>query len=262
MSAIPGTGSDGSGRLDGQRVLVVGASSGIGRALVGAAARAGALVAGVARRAAVLDEVVAECGPVRTPAIGLPCDVRDPAAVTAMAAELGDRLGGLDAVVYATGVTHLARLADTSVATWRLLFETNVVGAALVVAAVGPLRHRDAGARSGPAGPGRVAVLSSHSVPDPWPALGAYAVSKAALDELVLAWRAELPGGIFARVVVGPTLTPMADGWDPLVAGAMFEEWAVSGRLGQHEPVAPEVVADALVGWLADPEPPLDLSLV
>jgi hypothetical protein len=77
----------------------------------------------------------------------------------------------------------------------------------------------------------------------------------------VLAWRAELPGRIFMRVVVGPTLTPMADG-GIRSSRAMFEEWAVSGRLGQHEPVAPEVVADALVGWLADPEPPLDLSLV
>ncbi len=52
---------------------------------------------------------------------------------------------------------------------------------------------------------GTAAYLSSvsASLTPPWPGLGAYAVSKAALDKLVEAWRAEHPSVGFTRVVVG-----------------------------------------------------------
>ncbi|MGO8873083.1 MAG: hypothetical protein ACLQPH_17100 [Acidimicrobiales bacterium] len=66
----------------------------------------------------------------------------------------------------------------------------------------------------------------SHSVGRPWPGLVPYASSKAALDELVLGLRSEEPCLRTVRVVVGPTATPFADGWDPEVAGPLFERWA------------------------------------
>ena len=55
----------------------------------------------------------------------------------------------------------------------------------------------------------------------PWPGLGSYAVSKAALDKLIDAWRAEHPDLGFTRVVVGDcaggegdAMTGFANGWD------------------------------------------------
>ncbi len=72
----------------------------------------------------------------------------------------------------------------------------------------------------------------SASVTPPWPGLGAYAVSKAALDKLVEAWRAEHPTVGFTRVVVGECMgsegdsTPgFADEWDSELAGELMPVW-------------------------------------
>ena len=72
------------------------------------------------------------------------------------------------------------------------VFDTNVMGAALVTAAAVP--HLSA---SG----GTAVYLSSvsASLTPPWPGLGAYGVSKAALDKLVEAWRVEHPDIGFTR---------------------------------------------------------------
>lgn len=238
------------GHLTGRRVLVVGASSGIGRSVGLAAAAAGASVALAARRFDELRAVAAEAGPA---SLALECDVRSPAAVETMVDEAVAFLGGLDSVVYATGVNHLALLADTDADEWRRLFETNVVGAALVTGAALP--HLAAGRSP------RIAYLSSHSVPRPWPGLGAYAATKAALETTILAWRAEVPGVVFARVNVGPTLTGMADRWDPGAAAEFFTRWAAAGLLDEHEPQPAEVRARGLVAWLGDPAPADELDL-
>ena len=238
--------------LAGRRVLVVGASTGIGRALAVAAISAGASVGLVARRKALLRQLQATLG---RAAVALPCDVRSAIAVDSMMAMAEQQLGSIDTVVYTVGVNHLSLLADTGADVWRALLETNVVGAALVTKAVLPVLRRSGR-------PGRVAYLSSHSVPKPWPGLGAYAASKAALESMVASWRIEEPDVAFTRVVVGPTMTGMADAWDPAVAATMFERWSADGFLGEHEPVAPEVVADALVAWMIRVEPETDLSMV
>ena len=71
----------------------------------------------------------------------------------------------------------------------------------------------------------------SASLTPPWPGLGAYTVSKAALDKLVEAWRAEHPGVGFTRFVVGDcsggegdAATGFADGWDRQLAAELGPE--------------------------------------
>jgi NAD(P)-dependent dehydrogenase (short-subunit alcohol dehydrogenase family) len=150
-----------------RRILVIGASSGIGRAVGIAAARAGAQVALVARRYDQLEAVAREAGP---GTIALQCDVRAPIACDLAVKAAVQQFGGLDTVVFATGINRLAMLVDTPVETWRDLFDTNVIGAALLTCAV--LRQLKASE-------GRIAYLSSHSVAAPWPALGAYAATAA-----------------------------------------------------------------------------------
>ena len=66
----------------------------------------------------------------------------------------------------------------------------------------------------------------------PWPGLGAYAVSKAALDKLVEAWRAEHPQIGFTRVVVGDcaggegdSMTGFPNAWDPEIAAEFYPTW-------------------------------------
>jgi NAD(P)-dependent dehydrogenase (short-subunit alcohol dehydrogenase family) len=175
------------------RVVVVGASTGLGRCIGIGLAKRGADVALLARREDLLVDAAKEAGP-RTLAIR--CDVTDEASCRDSVAEAAAGLGGIDAVVYAPGIGVLRRIEDLRPADWRRTFETNVIGATnFTVAALPHLA----------ASRGVAAYLSSvsASLTPPWPGLAAYTVTKAALDKLVEAWRAEHPHVGFTRVTVG-----------------------------------------------------------
>ena len=210
------------------RTVVVGASSGLGRCIGVGLARRGAHVALLARRADLLADAAQEAG---EPTLAIECDVTDEASIRDAIARAASELGGIDALVYAPGIGPLARLADTDAATWRRVFDTNVTGAALVTsAAIADLTAS-----------GGVAVYLSSvsaSLTPPWPGLGAYAVSKAALDKLVEAWRAEHPHVAFTRFVVGDcgggdgdAQSQFATGWDMDLAAEMFPVWSARNYL-------------------------------
>ena len=210
------------------KTVVIGASSGLGRSIgVGLASR-GARVALLARRRHRLVEAAKEAG---DGALAIACDVTDESSCRAAIAEAATGLGGIDALVYATGIGPLGRLADLDAATWRRAFDTNVVGASLVTAAA--LEHL----RSSN---GAAAYLSSASasLTPPWPGLAAYVVSKAALDKLVEAWRAEHPGIGFTRVVVGEcgeSRSEFIAEWNPKLSASLVPLWMernyISGSL-------------------------------
>lgn len=216
------------------RLLVVGASSGIGRAIAEGAVASGHTVVATARRRDALEAIAG----VRSVA----ADVRDEAACAALAATTLEQLGGLDALVYAAGVAPLQPLVSSDAELWRAVLETNVVGASLVTrGVVGAL------AESG----GRAAYLSMGHTGRPWPFLGAYSASKAALEELVEAWRTEHTAVAFTRVSVGPTLTPMAEGWDPALAGEAFGRWQRDGHLPTMATMPADGVADRVLEVIA-----------
>jgi len=204
------------------RVVVVGASSGLGRCIAVGLGQRGARVAVLARRRDRLADAAKEIG---TGTLAIGCDVNDADSCRAAIEEAANGLGSIDALVYAPGLGPLARLIETDAAMWRQAFDTNVIGAALITAAAVP--HLEA---SG----GAAAYLSSvsASLTPPWPGLGAYAVSKAALDKLVEAWRIEHPRVGFTRVVVGdcsggegPGRTEFASGWDHQLAAQLIPTW-------------------------------------
>ena len=204
--------------LTGKRLLVVGASSGIGREVGIQAAAAGARVAFAARRADRVQEAAAAAG---SGAIGLVCDVTDEAACERVVSEAASAFGGLDAFVYAAGVSPLARLAESGADAWQQVVRTNLVGPGLVCAAALP-HLRATG--------GRAVFLSSSSVGRPYPGLSMYAASKAGLEEQIRGWRAENPDLCFSCVVVGPTIgTEFADAWHPQLAGEIIQFWNEHG---------------------------------
>ena len=72
----------------------------------------------------------------------------------------------------------------------------------------------------------------SASYTTPWPMLGAYAVTKGALDKLVEAWRIEHPEIGFTRLSVGDSLGGTGDAqtefnksWDPGVLDTAIRYW-------------------------------------
>jgi len=212
--------------------VVVGASSGLGRCIGTGLAQRGAQVALLARRRERLETAAGEAG---TGTIAITCDVTDDALCRSAIVEAATRLGGIDALVYTPAIGPLARLVDTDAETWRRVFDTNVTGAAVVTAAAIPYLTETAG----------VAVYLSSvsaSLTPPWPGLGAYIVSKAALDKLVDAWRVEHPGVGFTRLVVGDCAGGVGDaqtgfttGWDPELAAELGMMWVerryISGSL-------------------------------
>jgi len=212
------------------RVVVVGASSGLGRCIGVGLGQRGAQVALLARRRERLDGAAAEAGP---GAVAIECDVTDQASVGAAIEKAAAELGGIDAVVYTPAIGPLSRLVDTDAETWRKVFETNVTGASLVTsAAISHLIESH----------GRAVYLSSvsASLTPPWPGLGAYAVSKAALDKLIEAWRVEHPDVGFTRCIVGDctggegdsaTEFPFASGWDFDLMGELHPIWEARGLL-------------------------------
>jgi NAD(P)-dependent dehydrogenase (short-subunit alcohol dehydrogenase family) len=210
------------------RTVVIGASSGLGRCIGTGLAQRGAQVALLARRKERLEDAAKEAGP---GTLAIACDVTDDDSSREAIAEAAAGLGGIDALVYATGIGPLAKLADTDGATWRRVFDTNVTGAALATAAALPYLS---------ASGGRAVYLSSvsASMTAPWPGLGAYAVSKAALDKLVEAWRVEHPHIGFTRLVVGDcaggegdSMTGFANEWDVELAAEVGTIWATRGYL-------------------------------
>ena len=204
------------------RVVVVGASSGLGRCIGRGLAAREAKVALMARRIDMLRQAAKEAG---NEALALQMDVTDPDSVRATIAEAASDLGGLDGLVFCPAIGPLGPIEDTDLATWRRTFDTNVIGASLVTAAALPHLTESRGS---------AVYLSSvsASVTPPWPGLGAYAVSKAALDKLVEAFRAEHPTINFTRLVVGDCyggegdyLTQFISGWDMEMFGRFHEIW-------------------------------------
>jgi NAD(P)-dependent dehydrogenase (short-subunit alcohol dehydrogenase family) len=212
----------------GRRVVVVGASSGLGRCIGVGLGQRGSQVALLARRKDRLEKAAAEAGP---GSLSIECDVTSDASCSAAIEEAAAGLGGIDAVVYAPAIGHLARIEDIDSATWQSIFATNVVGASAITAAALP--HLKASK-------GVVAYLSSvtGSETPPWGGLGSYAVSKAALEKLIEAWRQEHPDLGFSRVIVGEcaggegeSMTGFADTWDGSLLGDLVGTWITRGYM-------------------------------
>jgi gluconate 5-dehydrogenase len=92
------------GNLTGVRVVVTGATSGLGAAMADALLLAGATVAFASRPTARLDTSVNERRDRGLDAVSLPVDVRDHASVQAAADRALECLGGIDVVVNNAGI--------------------------------------------------------------------------------------------------------------------------------------------------------------
>lgn len=111
--------------------LVTGASSGIGAATARALAAAGHEVVCAARRADRVEALAREID-----GRALTCDVTDAGDVTALAAEIGDRLDVL--VNNAGGAFGQDPVATGDIEDWRAMYEVNVIGTLRVTQALLP----------------------------------------------------------------------------------------------------------------------------
>jgi NAD(P)-dependent dehydrogenase (short-subunit alcohol dehydrogenase family) len=241
-----------TGGLEGRRVLVVGASSGIGRALAVAAGTAGARVALAARRLELVEEAAQEIGRAGGEARAWRCDVTDGDDCRALVDAATRYMGGIDIVLYLSGSSPLVRVVDASPQQWHDLWATNVVGAATIVAQALPHLRR----ATDP-----VVLVTTTTMGDyPWPWLTVYGATKAALAEMARGLRHEEPGLRVVCVAVGPTYTAFADGWDPDAATAAFTAWS-DGDMMHHGVLEAGAMAAAMLDAVTDTAGPDDLLI-
>jgi NAD(P)-dependent dehydrogenase (short-subunit alcohol dehydrogenase family) len=110
--------------LHGSVVVITGASSGIGRAAAHRFAAKGARLALAARGESSLRTVAEACGD----AIAVPTDVRDEAAVAALAEAAIERFGQIDVWVNGAGVMAYGQFEDVPSLIFRQVIETNLLG--------------------------------------------------------------------------------------------------------------------------------------
>ncbi len=172
---------------NGNKALVTGGATGIGRSVVLALAKADYQVAinyasseGPAR--ALAEEVVASGG---AQPLLFKCDVSDDAAVKRMLNEVGEAFGHLDALVNNAGTTSTWKVKDLDsldMDAWDRTFAVNVRGNFQVTRAAVPLLRKG----TAPAIVNTASIVGLRPGPQPPP----YAASKAAVVNLTktMAW--------------------------------------------------------------------------
>jgi NAD(P)-dependent dehydrogenase (short-subunit alcohol dehydrogenase family) len=229
------------------RVLVTGATSGLGAAMAAALVSAGARVVVTSRRRERAQAAAQRLGP---GAIGLDLDVRDEASVLACTDEAWDRLGGLDVLVNNAGIgmstvnprflTDPHPFWDVTTDGFRDVVETKLTGTFLMGRAIAP--------RMVAAGGGRIVNISMSEqtmtrrgfVPYGPSGAGVEALSRvmaADLAETPVTVNILLPGGATATGMV-PENTPdevRARLLDPAIMGPPIV-WLASPRAaGVHD---------------------------
>lgn len=196
------------GEPEAGRAIVVGASSGIGRALAEQLIRGGWDVAVVARRGERLEELCKRL--IRDGAVGrgraYVHDVRDTAAVAALFARIVEDLRGLDLLVFAAGILPRSGPDDYDCEIDRAVMETNALGA---MAWLGEAARWLATARGG-----HLVGISSLAGERGRRGQPAYGASKAALNSYLESLRNRLaPHGVHVLTVKpGFVRTAMLEG--------------------------------------------------
>ncbi|HXO52910.1 MAG TPA: SDR family oxidoreductase [Mycobacterium sp.] len=182
-----------------QKILITGASSGLGAGMARAFAAKGRDLALCARRTDRLDELKAELlerHPGITVAVAA-LDVNDHEQVPKVFAELSDELGGIDRIIVNAGIGKGAPLGSGKLWANKATIETNLV-AALVQVETAIEMFKTAGG-------GHLVLISSVLANKGVPGVrAAYAASKAGVSSLGESLRAEYSKGPIKVTVIEP----------------------------------------------------------
>ncbi|MGE0179423.1 MAG: SDR family NAD(P)-dependent oxidoreductase [Sphingomonas sp.] len=194
-----------AGTLDGMLALITGASRGIGAATAEALAAAGAHVILTARTAADLEAVEDRIHAAGGSATIAPLDLTESDSVARLAAAVRQRWEGLDVLILnAAMLGTLGPVAQIDGKEFNRVLTLNVLAQQALIAAFDPMLRRSVA--------GRVLAVTSSVGDAPRAYWGAYAASKAALENLAIAYAQEVGNVTPIRVALinpGATATQM-----------------------------------------------------
>jgi NAD(P)-dependent dehydrogenase (short-subunit alcohol dehydrogenase family) len=247
-------------QLRGMRIIVTGATSGLGRAMAQALVAAGARTIVTGRQAARVEAVAAQLG-----ALAVPCelDVRDEDSVGACVTLARDQLGGIDMLVNNAGIgmrTVNPRFLSEPQPFWEVpapgfrdVIETKITGCFLMARAVVPLMLAE--------GHGRVVNVSMNEqtmirrgfVPYGPAGAGVEALSRVMAADLAgtpVAVNILLPGGATNTGMIPDEATAeiRAGLLDPTIMGPPVVWLASEQAAGVHDQ---RIVATEFEQWLA-----------
>lgn len=232
--------------LSGKRILITGASQGIGYALATAAARRGCKVVAAARSAELLAKLAAEVRATGGTIATVTADVCDPAGRAAIFAAAQTEFGGLDILVNNAGIGATGHFMETQSETLRQIFEVNVFATGEMIREGLPLLKQG----SQPL----IVNISSIFGRRGYPARSLYSSSKFAIQGLSDAIRAELSKEGVGVLVVNPGLTQTNFSQNMLERSARIS-------LDHQRGSTPEQVAEATLNAIAADKPELTLTL-
>ena len=233
--------------LAGRIAFVSGAAGGIGAAIAARFRRAGARVAGI------------DLAPSAAADVGVIADLADSDALTRAFAEAESKIGAPDILVHAAAASVFGGTLDTIPADYLRLYDVNAVGAVrLLQLAVPAMRLRGGGA---------VILFSSINAAFATPTLAAYAMTKAAIENLTQTAALELaPDNIRVNAIAPASVdTPLLRASygrapDPIAAQEANVRRHPLARLGSAEEVAELALflASDRAAWITGAVYPID----
>jgi NAD(P)-dependent dehydrogenase (short-subunit alcohol dehydrogenase family) len=171
-------------QLAGKKVLVTGASSGIGKATALALVRLGASVALVSRNPdSVLAEVTAARKDEGAIAKAYPLDLADVSSVAAKIENIVTDFGGIDVLINNAGMAYIGEIIDMPLADWQKILDLNLTSVFQCIQAVLPIMRQQKH--------GAIVNVASIAAKQAFPKWGAYSASKFALLGMTQALAAE-----------------------------------------------------------------------
>lgn len=201
-----------------KRAIIVGASSGIGKATALAFAKAGIHLALVGRSQEKLEAVANAATEVGVETKTYLLDLAELEEVKSKMAAIAADFGEIDILVNSAGIGYLKPLGETSLADWQQVIDLNLSSVFQCILGVLP-RMRDRAQ-------GLIVNVASIAAETPFPGWGAYCVSKAGLIAFskVLAAEERANGIRVTSISPGAVNTPL---WDSETVQADFNRSAM-----------------------------------
>ncbi|HXU38003.1 MAG TPA: glucose 1-dehydrogenase [Blastocatellia bacterium] len=239
--------NDTGNEMMGKKVLVTGASSGIGRAAAERFLSEGAAVAIAGRRMNALNEVASSDD---KRGFAIVADLSQEDQTERCIAEAVEALGGLDVLVNAAGILKAGRIEDTSIELWDEMMNINLRSIFHLMRLAVPHLERSRG---------NIVNVSSVTGPRSFPGVLAYCVSKAGLDQLTRCAALELAAKSIRVNAVNPGVVVSglhrSGGMNEEAYAAFLEHSKTThplGRVGSPEEIADLIyfLASDRAGWI------------